>query len=83
MKGLVGVTYPEVPERLKTRTELRPLEYRAHGFIRTYWGWSPHTVTIFIGDFDELAAAFHHIKHMRVQRIEQKSGGMAVSRNLR
>lgn len=83
MKGLQGVTYPEVPYHLKNPSELRPHEFRAHGFIRTWWRWMPHTVTIYAGDFRDVSAAFHQIKNMRVQRIEKKDGKCAVSREVK
>lgn len=75
---------PVVPERLRTKSELRPYEYIARGWIRSWWGWQMARVTIFIGEFGELSAAFHQIKNMRVERIEQaKGGGHAVSREVK
>ena len=73
---------PVVPERLKTRSEIRPIEYRARGFIRSWWGWQHASVTIFTGDFKELSAAFHQIANMRVYRIERADGKGAVSREV-
>ena len=82
-KQRVYVVEPVVPERLRAKTELRPIEYRAWGYVRSWWGWQRTSVTIFIGDFKELSAAFHQIKNMRVWRIERADGKGAVSRDLK
>jgi len=83
MKTHRCVTDPVVPERLRAKSELHPYEFKAHGFIRTWWGWMPHTVTIYAGGFRDISAAFHQIQHMRVQRIEHRDGKMAVSREVK
>lgn len=82
-KQRVYTVEPVVPERLRAKSELRPHEYIARGWIRSWWGWQGARVTVFVMDFTELYAAFHQIKNMRVERIEQASGGHAISREVK
>lgn len=83
-KQRVYVVEPVVPERLRTKSELRPYEFTAYGYVRSWWGWKETRVTIFIGEFTELSAAFHEIRNMRVRRIERSNDAcMAVSREVK